>query len=277
MRKTGWVVDNSALRSVGPVRPRYPNLVRRLSWAALVAAVLVSVLLLAVVPAAASQLGSDSPTPYSLTHGGIELPAGFTVTADAHFNGRYVVDGVEHSFGFHVEGKCGEPYVADPGFYSECVGQPAELASLIGADLVPWSALSVPADGCVVWLQLWAFDEHFGEGGQEPFCLTPTSTPTPTPVATSPSPPPTSTPEPTSTATPAPSNIPVAVDCSPGLVLVHTPEGDVCRMPVTGPVRFLSTLLLGVLALLIGVMLIPVSVWHRRWLDKHRPRYRRKH
>ncbi|AEI11851.1 hypothetical protein Celgi_1332 [Cellulomonas gilvus ATCC 13127] len=160
-----------------------------------------------VVAAVSARAASDDPTPFDVTAAGIAFPA--PLVAHGHVNVR-LVDG--RSFGLHLD-----PNPDQPG------------AAWIGASFVPWSALGV-VDGCVAWVQWSGADEHFGEAGQDPVCLTtqmetpcPSPSPTPTPTRTStprpsvspsssasPTSQPTGLPSPTLQPTPAPSDTPSA-------------------------------------------------------------------
>lgn len=107
--------------------------------------------------------GSDSPTPYTVTVEGIEFP--YPLEAHGHVNVR--TD--QGSFGIHFD-----PNNGHPG------GQ------WIGESFLPWSAFGI-TEGCIVWVQWSAVNEHFGEGGQEPVCLSepePSVEPEPTPEPT---------------------------------------------------------------------------------------------
>ena len=179
--------------------------------------------------------GSDSPTPYTVTAQGITFPA--PLEAHGHVNVR-LTNG--SSRGLHLD-----PNNGHPG------------AAWIGATFLPWSALGI-TDGCVAWIQWSGANEHYGEGGQSPVCLTPTPAPTldptptpepswtaepepsveptpePTPTSPEPSPepsvtveptsepePPVSSPSPSPTSTPTPSSTPSTeptLDCPPGAV-----------------------------------------------------------
>ncbi|MBO9555561.1 hypothetical protein [Cellulomonas sp.] len=151
--------------------------------------------------AATARAGSDSPTPYVVDTSGVTLPAGETFHAHGHVNVR-TADG--RTFGVHLD-----PNNGHPG------------ATWIGATSIPWTALGIPTTACVTWVQISTHDEHYGEGGQPPVCLTrptqePTWTPTPDPTPTtsptaSPSPSSSSTPTPaTATPTPEPSGEPTS-------------------------------------------------------------------
>lgn len=128
---------------------------------------------------------SDDPTPYTLTADGIQLPPGTTFPAHGHVNVRW--EGGGHA-GVHFDPNNGQP----GGVW-------------IGQSLIPWSAFGIPADSCITWVQLSMYSEHYGEGGQEPFCLgkeepwptEPSSPPEPTSPEPSPTPTPTWDPTPT--------------------------------------------------------------------------------
>ena len=121
-----------------------------------------------VVSGPAHAGGSDSPTPYTVTAQGITFPR--PLAAHDHVNVR-LTDGT--SRGLHLDPNNGHPGGA-----------------WIAASFLPWSALGITG-GCISWVQVAGYNEHFGEGGQSPVCLT---TPTPTPA-----------PEPSWTAEPEPS------------------------------------------------------------------------
>lgn len=132
-----------------------------------------------VVSGPAHAGGSDSPTPYTVTAQGVTFPR--PLAAHDHVNIR-LTDGT--SRGLHLDPNNGHPGGA-----------------WIGATFLPWSALGIPADSCVSWIQWSGANEHFGEGGQPPVCLTPSPTPTVTPT---PEPSWTAEPEPTVEPTPEP-------------------------------------------------------------------------
>lgn len=154
-------------------------------------------LFLCPVPALAG--GSDLPTPYTVTAEGITFPK--PLEAHGHVNIRTE----QGSFGVHFD-----PNNGHPG------GQ------WIGKDFMPWSAFS-DQPLCVEWVQVAGFNEHFGEGGQEPIgpgCGPsveephPEPTPTPEPEPTQePTQEPTSDPEPEEpTEEPAPTPDPEPTD-----------------------------------------------------------------
>ena len=149
--------------------------------------------LLIATPALAA--GSDSPTPYTVTETGIQLPAGVTFQDNGHVN----VKTNQGDKGIHFESLNNQP-----------------SGQWIGKDFLPFTAFGFNVDKlCVSWVQLSQYNEHFGEGGQKPVgkgCeVTPTPepsetvTPTPEPsVTTSPTPEPTTTPTPEPSVTPSP-------------------------------------------------------------------------
>jgi len=105
--------------------------------------------------------GSDGPTPYTVDANGVTLPSGETFKAHGHVNIKYKVGNTEYSKGIHFD-----PNNNQPG------------GAWIGKSNIPWSAFAVPANGCVTWVQVHGYNEHFGEGGQTPVCL---GTPKPDP------------------------------------------------------------------------------------------------
>lgn len=132
-----------------------------------------------ILSPSAALAGSDSPTPYAVTEAGITLPADTTFPDNGHVNYRTTLRTVSH----HFEAKCITRTDA------ECAGKRHDDALLIGTGFLP---IDLEPGECLIWVQVSLFDEHFGEGGQEPIC--PTPDPTDTPTAT---PEPTEGPEPT--------------------------------------------------------------------------------
>lgn len=96
--------------------------------------------------------GSDGVTPYSVTAEGITLPAGCFFEDNGHVN-------IKTSVGpknIHFESRNNQP-----------------SGQWIGKSFLPWSAFGLSGDFCVSWVQMSAFNEHFGEGGQKPVCTNP--------------------------------------------------------------------------------------------------------
>src|SRR5690625_3943207 len=118
-----------------------------------------SALALVLAPAVASAGGSDAPTPYTVTEAGITLPDGVTFPESGHINIK--VDGEE--YGIHLD-----PNNDQPG------------GKWVGESFIPWSAFRVDS-GCVEWVQIHGFNQHFGEGGQPLVCFG-DAEPDPTPV-----------------------------------------------------------------------------------------------
>lgn len=171
----------------------------------LILAVLVALGIATVTWAATSHAaGSDSPTPYTVTAAGITLPTGRTFQDNGHVNVRWSTG----TGSVHFEGKCVTRTDA------ECAGKRHDDAQFIGTAFIPWSAFGQP--DCVTWVQISDFNEHFGEGGQPPVCLT-TEEPTPCPTEATPTPSvtPSSPPSPTSAPTPTPSSTGPSTEPSP--------------------------------------------------------------
>ncbi|MBL0886425.1 LPXTG cell wall anchor domain-containing protein [Myceligenerans indicum] len=140
---------------------------RLLSAASRIAATLaVAPAVLFAAPAAATG-GSDDPVPYEVTAEGLTLPPGTTFPDNGHVNIRYTVDGTENSAGIHFETLNDQP----SGKY-------------VGESFLPWGELIDAASYCITWVQVSEYNQHFGEGGQEPVCTT--DEPEPTPDATEP-------------------------------------------------------------------------------------------
>ncbi|GAA2175899.1 hypothetical protein GCM10009846_27590 [Agrococcus versicolor] len=174
-------------------RPTMRARTRRIALAAVavVGALLLPITAL-VVAAPAMAAGSDGPTPYTVTASGVTLPDGATFQDNGHVNVRYVVDGRQRPANAHFEAKCVTRSDA------ECAGERHDLAQFIGQRTLPWDAMGLPANACIVWVQMSAYNEHFGEGGQAPVCRTTASVPAP-PAPTTPS-----EPTPTTPSEPAP-------------------------------------------------------------------------
>lgn len=125
---------------------------------------LLTTAILAATPAIAFAGGSDDPTPYTVTAGGVTLPTGTAYVDGGHVNYRATtLDGTgSRSFGTHFESLNNQP----SGRY-------------IGTSFYDFSdaATAFPDGYCVTWVQVAEYNEHFGEGGQKPVCTPTTSTP----------------------------------------------------------------------------------------------------
>lgn len=200
--------------------------------------------MVAGAPVASASNGSDGETPYEVTAEGLTLPQGSTFTDGGHVNVRFTADGAAGSANIHFESQNGQA----SGAY-------------IGESYLPWSELIDAEAYCVTWVQVGGFDEHFGEGGQEPVCTQgeepgePTPSPSvpapepsaseegPTPVPSTegePSPEPSGEPEPSGSApaeaapTPTPS----------GSAAAEAPEGELAATGATvGAAALLAVLL----------------------------------
>ncbi|MFI2105178.1 LPXTG cell wall anchor domain-containing protein [Isoptericola sp. NPDC019693] len=130
---------------------------------ATVAATAAALLLLSAAPAAAG--GSDDPVPYTVGADGLTLPAGDAFRDGGHVNIRYTTGAAERAAHIHFETLNGQA----SGAY-------------VGESYLPWSALAgqPPADLCITWVQVEGYNEHFGEGGQQPVCA-PDTQPAPEP------------------------------------------------------------------------------------------------
>lgn len=142
-------------------------------WKALggaVAALLAIGMVATGVSLSASAAGSGDPTPYVVTAQGVTLPAGVIFPSSGHVN--YKATRLDHtgerSFGVHFD-----PNNKQPG--GRFIGQAFFPFSNIGADdnygAVTSSAANAFPDGyCITWVQVSMYNEHFGEGGQNPIC-----------------------------------------------------------------------------------------------------------
>lgn len=124
-------------------------------------ALLVAVLAtIGLVQVAQANGGSNGPTPYTVDANGITLPSGDVFPDNGHVNVRTAVG---KTAGVHFEGKCINRTDA------ECAGSRHDQAQFIGKGFIPWSAFGIdPAKECVVWVQISHYNQHFGEGGQDP-------------------------------------------------------------------------------------------------------------
>jgi len=123
------------------------------------AVVVASALVLAGPAGAAVAGGSDGPTPYTVTADGVTLPEGRAFVAHGHVNYRVVPlgGGASVELNVHLDPNNGQPGGANVGARTLDFAEAAERFS----------------EGyCVTWVQVEGFDEHFGEGGQEPVCTT---------------------------------------------------------------------------------------------------------
>lgn len=94
--------------------------------------------------------GSDSPTPYSVTEFGVTLPDGESFEDGGHVN----ITSSLGSKGIHFEALNNQP-----------------SGEWIGQNFLPWSAFGLTCGDTVSWVQVWKYNEHFGEGGQEPVAV----------------------------------------------------------------------------------------------------------
>jgi LPXTG-motif cell wall-anchored protein len=123
---------------------------------------------LVLAPAGAAWAGgSDDPTPYTVTADGLTLPAPEVFRDGGHVNIKYTVDGQQEDASIHFESLNNQP-----------------SGAWIGKSSLRWSALIDEADYCITWVQVSDYNEHFGEGGQDPVCTTDESTDEPTEVPT---------------------------------------------------------------------------------------------
>lgn len=201
---------------------------------------LLTTAILAATPAIAFA-GSDSPTPYTVTADGVTLPTGRVFHEHDHVNYRATaLDGTGgRDFNLHLES-----------------GNGRSTATHIGAGSLDFAdaAAAFPTGYCVTWVQVAGFDEHFGEGRQEPVCTpapaTPVTRPAPVPRPAPVSPgvavpdggapvdSPVTEPSPTSPETPAtPGTTPVTTPDDEGLAATGpAPEATAVEVPDATPV-----------------------------------------
>ena len=120
---------------------------------------------LILVPTAAHAAGSDAPTPYTVTATGLTLHGGTTFEEHGHINYRVTdLDGTGSTqFNVHQSVPHNNQW---------------PRAAYVGMSTYPWAdhpafLESFPDGHCITWVQVSLFDEHFGEGGQDPVCTTP--------------------------------------------------------------------------------------------------------
>lgn len=132
-----------------------------------------------VAPQAVSAGGSDGSVPYTVTATGVTLSGGAKFEAHGHVNWKTTAG----NFGVHFD-----PNNGHPG------------GKWIGKATFKFTPPLAPGE-CLTWVQVHGFNEHFGEGGQEPICV-PTEEP---PVEEPPvEEPPTEEPDATVTVLPVP-------------------------------------------------------------------------
>lgn len=129
---------------------------------------------LILTPTTAHAGGSDSPTPYTVTAQGVFLPDGDVFTDGSHVNAR---NDKGQTFNIHFERKYADPSHAEwrnlPFNHQDPRNQ------FYGQSFLPWEALNgfdAKNEFCIVWVQVHGYNQHHGEGGQEPVgtgCTTP--------------------------------------------------------------------------------------------------------
>jgi len=119
-----------------------------------------------------SQSGTSNScaVPYSVSVGGVTLPSGTTFPSGGHVNYQYISCA-------NYKSSCGRYTAQGSGWtdYSAGTDFDPNLASkkYIGASYYDFSdAVSqFGSNGyCVIWVQVSMYNEHFGEGGQMPYC-----------------------------------------------------------------------------------------------------------
>ncbi|WP_186329428.1 hypothetical protein [Agrococcus jejuensis] len=207
-------------------RPTLRARTRRLALAIAVAGALLLPITTLVVAAPAMAGGSDSPTPYTVSASGVTLPAGQTFHANGHVNAQ-VIPLSQYTPGetYRARGADWTPMQVTRHFDPNN-NQPG--GAYIGQSYYPFSGAQqqLPADGyCVIWVQVDGFNEHFGEGGQDPICTAAPVTQEPTPSEPTPSIPTPSEPTPSNPtpSEPTPSN-PTPSDPAPSEPVVVHPE-----------------------------------------------------
>ncbi|SDH48435.1 hypothetical protein [Agrococcus jejuensis] len=170
-------------------RPTLRARTRRLALAAVATAGALLLPITALVVAAPAMAGgSDAPTPYTVSASGVTLPDGQTFRANGHVNAQ-VIPVSQYTPGetYRARGADWTPMQITRHFDPNN-GQPG--GAYIGQSYYPFSGAQqqLPADGyCVIWVQVDGFDEHFGEGGQDPICTTTPVDEEPTPSEPAPS------------------------------------------------------------------------------------------
>lgn len=138
--------------------------------------VLAALALVFVGVAPANAAGSNGPTPYQVTMEGIYLPAGDVFTDGSHVN---VKDDKGKTYSIHFEAKYAEPDHAE--WRNRPFDHTDPRNQFYGQSFIPWAAMNIEQKEpyCVTWVQIHTnkgYNQHFGEGGQEPVgtgCNTP--------------------------------------------------------------------------------------------------------
>lgn len=102
-------------------------------------------------------------TEYEVTESGVQLLGGRVWQEHDHLNVRTE----EGTVNYHAEAKC----AATPA-PPECSPIMVSAAQNIGADFIPWDALGIAPPTCIEWVQFSRANYHYGEGGEQPLCLT---------------------------------------------------------------------------------------------------------
>lgn len=119
-------------------------------------------------------VGSGGPIPYTVTADGVTLPSGASFPANGHVNYRATkLDGTgEKSFGVHFDPNNKQPggrFIGKSFFGFTNYPATAQYGAITNS-----AASAFPGGYCITWVQVSKYNEHFGEGGQQPVC---TSTP----------------------------------------------------------------------------------------------------
>ncbi len=139
---------------------------------------------LAVVGVSGSAVagGSDSPVPYTVTTTSLTLPGTDTFSTAAHNDGNVEYIPLSQYVAGQTYTHPGAAWtVSNVNFHIE--QNAGHGAGMVGKNVLPFDpgksdgafTGTLPTSGyCIVWVQVDAYNEHFGEGGQAPIC-TPTA------------------------------------------------------------------------------------------------------
>lgn len=122
---------------------------------------------------------SNDPTPYAVNANGITLPAGSTFSSGGINDGNVkYIPLSDYTAGQTYKNAPASWHVTNINFHLE--GKTGYGLGLEGASVLPFNqatsdgafrgTLPVSTGYCIVWVQVQGFNEHFGEGGQDPIC-----------------------------------------------------------------------------------------------------------
>lgn len=159
----------------------------------------------------ASTGGSDSVTPYIVGSESLVLAPGDTFQDGGHVNIKFIPEGgTEQSAGIHFESLNNQP-----------------SGVFIGLNELAWKNIIHYKKYCITWVQVSNYNQHFGEGGQQPVCNYSETPVVPEVPVETPSPDPTQPVEPT----PEPSETPIVPQLPEQPSVPETPSETITELP----------------------------------------------